>query len=243
MKYMGSKDKIAKYIIPFLIKNREKGQWYVEPFVGGGNMIDKMDGNRIGADINEYVIEALKLIRDNPRSLPKTNKDTSESIYREIKKMNGFEKGLIGYYGFALSYGGKWFGGWRRDNTKSRDYINESFRDALNQSNKLKSVELIHSGYKTIDLPCNSIIYCDPPYLNSPGYSTGEFNHDDFWQWARLKRKEGHKMYISEYQAPDDFIDVWQIEKVSSLGKDTGSKKGREKLFVHKDDYKDQFWF
>jgi hypothetical protein len=31
---------------------------------------------------------------------------------------------------------------------------------------------------------------------------------------------------------PDDFICVWQKEQVSSLAKDTGSKRAIEKLFT-----------
>ena len=38
MKYMGSKNRIAKYILPIILKDRKEGQWYVEPFVGGANM-------------------------------------------------------------------------------------------------------------------------------------------------------------------------------------------------------------
>jgi DNA adenine methylase len=51
MKYMGSKNRIAKYILPIMLAERKPDQWWVEPFVGGGNMIDKVDGNRIGAAI------------------------------------------------------------------------------------------------------------------------------------------------------------------------------------------------
>ena len=57
MKYMGSKHRIAKEIMPIMLKERGQRTW-VEPFVGGGNMIDKVQGKRIGADINHYVIEA-----------------------------------------------------------------------------------------------------------------------------------------------------------------------------------------
>ena len=60
MKYMGSKNRIAKYLLPIILKDRKDGQWYVEPFVGGANMIDKVDGNRIGADKNEFLIEMWK---------------------------------------------------------------------------------------------------------------------------------------------------------------------------------------
>ncbi len=51
MKYLGSKNRIAKYILPIMLNNRHCRTW-VEPFVGGANTIDKVDGKRIGNDKN-----------------------------------------------------------------------------------------------------------------------------------------------------------------------------------------------
>ena len=64
MKYMWSKNRIAKYLLPIILKDRKEWQWYVEPFVWGANMIDKVDGNRKGCDINEYLIEFLRELSD-----------------------------------------------------------------------------------------------------------------------------------------------------------------------------------
>ncbi len=49
MKYMGSKARYAKSILPIILASRQPDQWYVEPFVGGANVIDKVSGPRIGA--------------------------------------------------------------------------------------------------------------------------------------------------------------------------------------------------
>lgn len=38
---MGSKRRIAKDILPIILENRKENQFYVEPFVGGCNLIDK----------------------------------------------------------------------------------------------------------------------------------------------------------------------------------------------------------
>jgi DNA adenine methylase len=228
---MGSKNRIARHILPIILKDRKEGQWYVEPFVGGANMIDKVEENRIGADCNEYLIEALKLIRDNITIIPKDNTETNELEYKFAKNSNN--KALKGYYGFALSYGGKWFGGWRRDKKGKRDYVAEAYRSATKQSELLQGVEFVHSEYNELDIPNNSIIYCDPPYANTTKYKDS-FNHDEFWEWCRVKSKEGHQVFISEYNAPDDFECVWQKEIVSSLTKNTGAKKGVEKLFIYK---------
>ena len=61
--YMGSKSKIAKYIIPIIQQYIDLNsiKTYVEPFVGGANVIDKIRcDRRIGSDANEYLIELFK---------------------------------------------------------------------------------------------------------------------------------------------------------------------------------------
>ena len=39
-------------------------------------------------------------------------------------------------------------------------------------------------------------------------------------------------MFVSEYTAPDDWVSVWEKRVNNTLTKDTGSKKGIERLFV-----------
>jgi len=56
MKYMGSKTRIAKHILPIILKNRKPGQWYVEPFAGGMNTIYQISGNSLASDNNKYLI-------------------------------------------------------------------------------------------------------------------------------------------------------------------------------------------
>ena len=108
MKYMGSKNRIAKEILPIMLKERGQRTW-VEPFVGGANMIDKVQGKRIGADINPYLIDALIAIRDCVTDLPKNNKEFNEDDYKQLRKSDNYK--YKGYAGFAFSYSGKWLGG------------------------------------------------------------------------------------------------------------------------------------
>ena len=227
---MGSKNRIAKEILPIMLNEREERVW-VEPFVGGGNMIDKVQGQRIGADINPYLIDALIAIRDSVDDLPKNNHDFTESDYKQLRKNDDYK--YKGYAGFAFSYGGKWLGGWSRtDKTsiKQRDYVAESYRNAVNQSPLLQGIELITKNYLDLEIPENSLIYCDPPYEGVTKYKD-DFNHSEFWQWCRNMASKGHIVFVSEYKAPDDFECVWEKEIVSSLTQDTGSKKAVEKLF------------
>jgi DNA adenine methylase len=106
MKYMGSKARIAKHILPIMLKNRKEGQWWVEPFVGGANMIDKVDGNRLGADYNFFLIEALKMIRDCPQRIPEL---ITEDMYEASKHYD--DAALKGFIRIAMSFGGKVGGG------------------------------------------------------------------------------------------------------------------------------------
>jgi DNA adenine methylase len=230
MKYMGSKNRIAKEILPIMLKERGQRTW-VEPFVGGGNMIDKVQGKRIGADINNYLIDALMDIRDCVADLPKNNKEFTEDYYKALRKSDDYR--YKGYAGFALSYGGKWLGGWPRDSANKRDYVNEAYRNALNQSPLLQGVRLVNKSYLDLQVPDTSLIYCDPPYEGTTKYKD-DFNHVVFWQWCRYMVSKGHTIFVSEYNAPNDFECVWQKEIVSSLTKDTGSKKAFEKLFRFK---------
>jgi len=232
---MGSKSRHAKELLLIILKDRRQGQYYVEPFVGGANMIDKVDGRRLGGDSNEYLIEALKLIRDNPASIPRVITENMYDVMRANKKING----LTGFTAFAMSFGGKFFGGYRRDVAGTKGCIKNmetqtrrSRNSALKQSLKLKNVGLHHSDYLTLSIPSKSIIYCDPPYAGTTKYRDS-FDHSIFWGWCRKKVIEGHSVFISEYAAPNDFICVWDKKVNSSLTMQTGSKKNVERLFAH----------
>ena len=60
MKYMGSKARFSKEILPIILKDRRPDQWYVEPFAGGMNMICKVGGKRIANDIHYHLIQMWK---------------------------------------------------------------------------------------------------------------------------------------------------------------------------------------
>lgn len=81
MKYMGSKARIAKHILPIILKDRKEGQCYVEPFVGGANMIDKVDGWRIGGEFNRYIAEMWRELVKGASPITITKED-----YQKIKE-------------------------------------------------------------------------------------------------------------------------------------------------------------
>lgn len=232
MKYMGSKNRIAKDILPIILKDRKPNQWYVEPFVGGANLIDKVDGNRIGNDVNTYLICLLE-------SLSKgwvPPKNVSEELYNRIKdNISEFDPELVGYIGFQLSFGSKWFGGYRRDSKGIRNYSHEAQRNVLSQSHKLKDIIFYTTNYNQFYIPEQSIIYCDPPYENTVSYKD-KFNHTEFWQWCRDMSNKGHTVYVSEYNSPDDFKCIWEKQIKNTLDS-TRTFSAVERLFVHESQY------
>lgn len=84
--------------------------------------------------------------------------------------------------------------------------------------------------YYNVVTPENSVIYCDPPYEGTAEYKEDSFNHSKFWDWVREKSKT-HKVYISEYKAPDDFESVLEFEQNSTLSAITNTTASVEKLF------------
>lgn len=207
MKYMGSKNRIAKHLLPIMLAECEKHgitKW-VEPFVGGANMIDKVPDSfeRIGYDLNDHVIHALLGIRDDVESLPD---EISELYYNSVRGHNPNK--FTSLVRFGASFGGKFENGYARRNGESM--WGECVRNALKQSPKIQNVQFICDSYENLDFD-NCLIYCDPPYQGTSGYKTGAFDHDKFFAWCREQAKN-NIVFVSEYNAPDDFIEVWRGE-------------------------------
>lgn len=228
MNYMGSKRRIAKHLLPIMLEKRLEGQCWVEPFVGGANMIDKVNGWRIGNDNNFYLIEFFKALQSG--WIPPDN--CSEEEYKEIRKnKDGYPPYLVGFVGFGCNF----FHGYAR-NKKNSNYCLQSKKSVLKQKSSIENVQFYYGDYKDLVIPAKSLIYCDPPYEGTQKYATSKhFNHEEFWQWCRDKVKEGHTVFISEYNAPDDFECIKEVEITVNVDARVEAKKKLEKLFVLKE--------
>ena len=249
MKYMGSKARFAKEIIPIILENRLPNQYFVDLFTGGANVVSLVDGNRIANDKNKHLIEMFKGLqekRNRPNEISKDLYNVARDVYNgkenqfnHLMEMDDF---MIGWIGWMGSANGRFFdGGYSgKSNTKIgtvRDYIKEAISNIEKQIPKLNGIEFVNLDYKEVVIPNNSIVYCDIPYENTKQYSTSKgFNHLEFWDYARKLSTEGHSVFISEYNAPSDFRCIWQKEAKSSLsanGQIGGNKCSTEKLFEY----------
>lgn len=231
---MGSKSRHAKEILPIILNQHDKDMWYIEPFVGGANIMDKVyTTKRVGVDINKYLIAMWNAILagwEVPEYIDK-------SLYNKIRSdIGNYPEHLVGWVAHGCSYNGKWFGGFAgkiiTKEGKHRNYQEECKRDVMKQKDKLLGCRFIHDSVFNINqIKEKSTVYCDPPYRNTTKYKDA-FDHDSFYEWCRRIQSQGHVIYISEYWMPSDFKCVWEKEVNSSLTLDTGSKKNIERLFT-----------
>lgn len=243
MKYMGSKSRIARDILPIMLSKRKLGQFWVEPFVGGANIIDKVDGNRIGSDLNQHVISALKLIVDG--KTPANNSEYTEADYKnhaDIFRTGGTPENanLASYAMIAFSFGAKWIGGWsrgKRSDGSPRDYVEEQHKASEKQKSLIAGVDFRSVAYNELIIPPESIIYCDPPYQGTTRYRD-KFDNAAFWQWCREKVSDGHTVFVSEYTSPDDFVCIWSKDLGVSVARNGSHKIATERLFVHESQHK-----
>lgn len=238
MKYMGSKGRIAKDILPFILKNRSLEQCYVEPFVGGCNSIDKVSGCRMANDINPFLIAMWKGLQqdfERPDRISKELYNRWRLVFNENRdSYSEYESFMIGWIGFMGSFNGRFYdGGYSGHNVNGRNYIAEQIRNTESQIQNIKGIHFTSSCYDTIAIPDNSIIYCDIPYRGTKQYLYSKrFDYSYFWDWARTNTLKGHHVFISEYSAPSDFVCIWTKKLTNSLNP-TKTYKATECLFVH----------
>jgi len=229
MRYQGSKAKFAKEMLRYILPYRRDGQWWVEPFCGSCSVTQHVIGNRIASDNNRYLIAMWQALQNG--WMPPT--DVSEEEYKAIKNdKDAYPPELVAFVGVAVSFGGKWFGGYARSHDRV-NHAGQGYRSLLKQTSSLLGVLYSHNSYDQLEIPPHSLIYCDPPYANTAKYHKG-FDHTSFWSWVREKCREGHLVFVSEYDAPSDFESIWDYTRPSMMDKKSYNKAYTERLFVWK---------
>ena len=243
MKYMGSKSRIKKYIVPIIqdIIDKNEIKLYIEPMVGGANIIDSIKCDiKVGNDISTPLISLWQhLQKTNGLDLPN---DVTREHYNDVKQNQNTGKypmWYVGAVGFLSSFNGKYFdGGYAKptldkSNGRIRNFYDESKRNILNQLPNVKDVIFTNEDYRDMSKTKNAVIYCDIPYENTTLYqSCNNFNHNQFWDWCRDISKD-NIVLVSELNAPDDFVCIWKQNVLRSLNS-KNKNRAVEKLFIHK---------
>ena len=147
MVYMGAKTKYAKDIVPILqeLIDRNNISTYIECFVGGANIIDKIKcDNKFGYDRSDTLIALLNLAAED---FNKVLKDGNRELWDKGKEYvkNGImpdDMSLadIGAMEFLASYCNGGFTRGYAKNTEKRNYYNEAYRNLEKQAPNLKGI-------------------------------------------------------------------------------------------------------
>jgi site-specific DNA-adenine methylase len=240
MRYVGSKNKLAKELAPIIqsyITKDTKG--YLEPFVGGANMIDKIQHhNKIGCDIHKQLIALLKKAQSD-EVFPEL---ILEDEYNEVKSnKDDYDNWYLGLIGFCSSFGAKYFGGYARDSKSdnSGKWSKGAIKNLEKQRPLLKDIKFYNKSFLDLDTEKINgyVIYCDIPYKGTTKYATKDFPYDEFYEWCK-KASKNNTVLVSEYNMPEGFEEVWSKEHKTMLdsnkSKNDSDNVRIERLFIYK---------
>ena len=232
MAYLGGKSTCFKHIIEKLNHEDYNGAVYLEPFMGYAHILKRIENKKqiYAGDSNKLITILFNGLKRN-KLYPKISKKKYNDLKNEKKK--SFNQA---YAAFALSYGGKEWGGYTPLNLKhNRNYELErqNYYESLKKNKSFKKSVIKNLSYDEW-CPKNLLIYCDPPYENTTSYGKScNLNYDLFWDTMREWSNE-NIVYISEYNAPEDFVEVSNAEKFTTISGVGSIDKRLEKLFQYK---------
>lgn len=220
MRYFGGKSRLAKDLAAVI--NSYKVATYHEPFCGAFSVGSLVHATRTASDLQPDIVLLLAAVRDGwvgPETL-------NEEEYNELK--NSSPSALRAFAGFGCSNSGKFFGGYARESTGRNFAANASA--SLNKLRPLLSgVAFTIQDYRDyagkVDL-----IYCDPPYSQTTGYTVGPFCSDEFWSWARCMARQSIVL-VSEYTGPPWAEVVWEKPVRTDMNGKRGKLERVEKLY------------
>ena len=246
MVYQGSKNRISKFLVPIIQKYIDDNniKTYIEPMVGGANIIDKIVcENKVGGDINSELIALLQYIQtDNEISIaPEMCTFEHYADVRENRRLhtNKYSMKYTALIGYCASYGGRYFdGGFARNSrTDDRNSSTIKYRNNLknlkSQAFHLKDITFMCCDYKKFADCKDCLFYFDPPYKGTKQYSIQNINYDEFYDFLRQLSKN-NIVLVSEYNMPNDFKCIWQRERnVQQKSDRVAAEKATEKLFIY----------
>lgn len=249
MRYQGGKSRIATAIAEVInaIHGREipdctTNRGIFDPHSGGGRtsfvslfcgscaVESKVTGfdQVILNDRHPYLVALMRNVQAgwNPPE------NVSEDEYRFLRNNKDLFPALTGFVGFGCSFGGKWFGGYAR-NAGGTNYAAQSKRSLLKDMATLTTARYLNLDYRAVPIPPGAVVYADPPYAETTGYTGEKFDSAEFWDYARLIAETGHKIFVSEQQAPDGWWCVWEKPFTRTLDRNKSNQfQVTEKLFT-----------
>ena len=222
MRYNGGKKKIAKQLAAIINLAEPKVYW--EPFCGMCSVgLLVTAEKKYFTDVSEATIAVLRAAREGYQFPTEVS---CEQFY-EYKQLP-LSNPLHGFAKHGCAFGG--IGGYAKDNPQRGDYYARASSNALKTiGGRLGNAILSVANYKDYTVNAD-VIYADPPYQGTAKVGDGsKFDSNAFWDWVR---QQTAPVFVTEYQAPDDFVTLWSKQQ-TGLRMSQGKQKPTEKLFLH----------
>ena len=224
--YLGGKHLLAKHLVDAVAIEVGSVECWVEPFVGGGSVaaaaVQRFGCDLVLSDIDPHA--AVLWDRSTGFDWP-DGAVFSEEDWHRLREAGAVDK-LTAIAAFGASFGGKKWRGFARP----RDYFSEGVRAWRRKFEAMSAAGSVSSEclpYWSVVPPEGSVVYCDPPYYGTTGYSSGEFDHGRFYAWCEAQTVP---VFVSEFTAPEHWRVVFEKEHRRSIRSNDGSKMP-EKLF------------
>lgn len=122
---------------------------------------------------------------------------------------------LVGFAGFACSYGGMYFSGYARPRPATPNPVAGQRKVLLRDAPLLASVnKWLCMDYRQVlalyQPKPGDLVYFDKPYEGTTGYpGIPPFDHKACWKALEAVAEAGVRVLVSEFQAPDPWQRVW----------------------------------
>lgn len=240
MRYVGGKYRQRKLFVPAILEHTPNRDRYLEPFVGGGSMLERMAPHfqHVRASDNHRDLVLMYQALQDGWTPP--DRVTREE-YNRLRE--GDPSALRGFVGFGLSFGGKWFGGYATGKgVDEYTFAGQTERNLRRVMEHLpQDTVFSHRDYKDWRPQPGTVVYCDPPYeTRGVDYRTSVgFDHGCFWstmdQWAQ----SGVHVYVSEFHAPTHWTYITEsVQRLTLAANSPVSKRDQglqyDRLWVPK---------
>lgn len=217
MRYMGGKHRQSKAILDVLSKAHPKGTVYVEPFCGAMGSAEKLVpyfGGGFLSDASKPLINMWLALLQGWEP-PDTMDEETYKKYADKRHNPDVDDPLTAWAGYALSFGGKWYGGLARQGNgdsagTARSQLNQKTA-ALRKAKAIQgsSVTCMDYAEAVANAPNGAVVYLDPPYADrTKAHHTAKgFNSQQFWNMAK-ELSSRCNVYVSEFTAPRGWVVV-----------------------------------
>lgn len=205
MNYMGGKHRQGKKIAAMIQRVLREDQWYVEPFCGALGVAHRVAHPKmVLADISEPLINMWVALKNPDLELPDV---ITEEEYKAVKAVRDPRDWRTAYYGFGMSFGGKYWGGYKRITDQRRNYARELKESVRSRMIPINNACFILGDYSDLSFVEDAVVYCDPPYAGrTKPHNCPEFDHNKFWEWCRMMVAKGNTVLATEFTVPPDFV-------------------------------------